>query len=182
MSLIEIQNELKAPKSQFNTFGKYKYRNCEDILEAVKPLLLKYNATLTVNDELVLIGERYYIKAVCSLQIEGSQPIYVQAYARESESKKGMDDSQVTGTASSYARKYALNGLFLIDDTKDADSMDNSKPARKTKPVYELTLEHESMMLTGIRSGEKNSKIIIDNLEKSFIVPDEVKKKIKVMK
>lgn len=184
MSLVKIQNELKAPKSQFNKFGKYNYRNCEDILEAVKPLLLKYDAQLTVYDELVLVGNRYYIRATASLII-GEHLIDNTAFARESETKKGMDDSQITGTASSYARKYALNGLFLIDDTKDADSMDNSKPQPKpvrAKPDYELTLEHESKMLEGIRSGEKTPKIILDNLEKAFNVSDEIKVKIKGMK
>lgn len=124
--LLMIQGELKAPKGQYNKFGGYKYRSCEDILEAVKPLLIKYNATLTVTDEIILIGDRYYIKATARLfDAEGNTEnnfITNTAYARESENKKGQDDSQITGTASSYARKYALNGLFLIDDTKDADT------------------------------------------------------------
>ena len=121
--LLAIQAELKAPKGQTNTFGKYKYRSCEDILENVKPLLKKYNATLVISDTLELIGERYYIKATATFQdVETDGIIENTAYARESAEKKGMDDSQVTGTTSSYARKYALNGLFLIDDTKDADT------------------------------------------------------------
>ena len=122
--LKKIQKELKAPKNQFNAFGKYKYRSCEDILEAVKPLL--NNATLVINDEMVVIGERYYIKATATLT-EADKSISATAYAREPEEKKGMDSAQITGATSSYARKYALNGLFLIDDTKDADTMDNSK-------------------------------------------------------
>lgn len=122
--LKKIQKELKAPKNQYNSFGKYKYRSCEDILEAVKPLL--NNATLIINDEMVVIGERYYIKATATLT-EADKSISATAYAREPEEKKGMDSAQITGATSSYARKYALNGLFLIDDTKDADTMDNSK-------------------------------------------------------
>jgi hypothetical protein len=117
--LLNIQNELKAPKSQFNDFGKYKYRNAEDILESVKPLCFKYKATLTLSDEIVLIGERYYVKATATLT-DNEKPelkIWTTAYAREEESKKGMDGSQVTGASSSYARKYALNGLFNIDST-----------------------------------------------------------------
>ena len=123
--LISIQNELKAPKGQFNSFGKYKYRNCEDILEALKPLLLKYGCLLTITDNIQLIGDRYYVMATATLKDE-TNTISVSASAREEESKKGMDGSQVTGASSSYARKGALNGLFLIDDTKDADNHDNS--------------------------------------------------------
>lgn len=119
--LLQIQSELKAPKGQYNSFGKYKYRSCEDILEAVKPLCVKYGVILTLSDEIVQVGERYYIRATAKLQKEGCTDISVTAYAREALDKKGMDDSQITGTASSYARKYALNGLFCIDDTKDAD-------------------------------------------------------------
>lgn len=137
--LQAIQNELKAPKNQYNSFGKYKYRSCEDILEAVKPILVKYSVYLTLSDEVVEIGTRVYVKATATLHGKGLPPmgISVTAFARESETKKGMDDSQITGTASSYARKYALNGIFLIDDTKDADTnehraqgntVDSSKP------------------------------------------------------
>jgi len=120
-ALQKIQSELKAPKNRRNKFGNYNYRSCEDILEAVKPLLSKYGAELTLTDEAVAVGDRYYIKATAQLK-QGEETVTVQAYAREAETKKGMDDSQITGTASSYARKYALNGLFLIDDTKDADT------------------------------------------------------------
>ena len=121
--LVRIQHELKAPKNNFNNFGKYNYRSCEDILEAVKPLLAKEECTLTLTDDVVLIGDRFYIKATATIT-DGTElnTVSVTAFARESKEKKGMDDSQVTGTASSYARKYALNGLFLIDDTKDADT------------------------------------------------------------
>lgn len=117
----KIQEELKAPKNQFNKFGNYAYRSCEDIYNAVKPLLAKYGLVLTVTDELVLIGERYYIKATATLQENAILYIKNVAYAREEEIKKGMDGSQITGASSSYARKYALNGLFLIDDVRDSD-------------------------------------------------------------
>jgi len=142
--LANVQAELKAPKNQRNDFGKYNYRNCEDILEAAKPLCIENGLLLTVCDSLKLIGERYYIEATAKVvsiedndrstlkfgsDLAGRQGAEVcnTAYAREEENKKGMDASQITGAASSYARKYALNGLFCIDDTKDADSMDNTK-------------------------------------------------------
>lgn len=121
--LLAIQTELKAPKSQYNSFGRYNYRNCEDILEAVKPIAAKYNAVVTLPDEIVVIGERYYVMATAKLtDVETGDQIKNTAYAREEEEKKGMDGSQVTGASSSYARKYALNGLFAIDDTKDSDA------------------------------------------------------------
>ena len=120
--LQAIQAELKAPKSQYNSFGKYKYRSCEDILEAVKPLLQQQGCVLTISDEVQQVGERYYIVARATIT-DGQESVSVTAAAREEESKKGMDASQISGTASSYARKYALNGLFCIDDTKDADAI-----------------------------------------------------------
>ena len=120
-ALINVQSALKAPKSQTNTFGKYNYRSCEDILEAVKPLLKANGLTLQLSDELECVGDRVYIKATATLS-DGTEIRVSTALAREPETKKGMDDSQITGTASSYARKYALNGLFCIDDTKDADA------------------------------------------------------------
>lgn len=128
--LTSVQTELKAPKGQYNSFGKYKYRSCEDILEAVKPLLAKNGLSLVISDEIVNIGDRFYVKATARLT-DGETTIEGSAYAREEESKKGQDGSQVTGTASSYARKYCLNGLFLIDDTKDADT-DEYANQRKT--------------------------------------------------
>lgn len=118
--LAEIQKKLKAPKNQKNTFGKYNYRSCEDILEAVKPLL--GDATLTISDEIIMIGDRYYVKATASFKSK-DETVSVSSYAREAEAKKGMDEAQITGSASSYARKYALNGLFCIDDTKDSDAI-----------------------------------------------------------
>lgn len=121
--LLKIQVELKAPKSKKNNFGGYSYRNCEDIYNAVKPLLEKYNATLNVRDEVELVGDRYYIKALATLaDTETSEVLTNCAYAREQAEKKGMDLAQITGATSSYARKYALMGLFLIDDTFDPDT------------------------------------------------------------
>lgn len=124
--LVFIQSNLKAPKSQRNTFGGYNYRNCEDIMEAVKPLLKEVNCTLVVSDDIVQIGDRIYVKATATLRTPNGTEYQNTAFAREALTKKGMDDSQVTGAASSYARKYALNGLFCIDDTKDADSLNNA--------------------------------------------------------
>lgn len=131
--IVAIQSELKAPKGQYNSFGKYNYRSCEDILEGVKPLLAKHGLVLTIQDSIDLIGDRFYVKATATIT-DGKQEISTSAYARESADKKGMDASQVTGATSSYARKYALNGLLAIDDTKDADTMDNSKkPQQQTQ-------------------------------------------------
>ena len=121
-TLSNIQVELKAPKNLYNSFGRYKYRNAESILEAAKPLCAKHGCTLTVSDEVILIGSRYYIKATATVQDKDGNAASTTALAREDETKKGMDGAQITGTASSYARKYALNGLFCIDDTKDPDS------------------------------------------------------------
>lgn len=123
--LNTIQSLLKAPKDQYNKFGNYKYRNCEDILEAVKPLLFSQSCTLTISDEIVMIGTRYYVRATATIKNANGETETTTAYAREDESKKGMDASQITGSTSSYARKYALNGLFCIDDTKDSDSLNN---------------------------------------------------------
>jgi len=132
----ELTVSLKAPKGQYNSFGKYSYRNCEDILEAVKPLL--NGMMVTVTDDIVVIGERVYVKSTAKIT-DGENSLENTAFAREPDFQKGMNDSQITGSASSYARKYALNGLLCIDDTKDADSQDNSqnksqqqKPAQKT--------------------------------------------------
>ncbi len=123
--LLSIQNELKAPKNQYNKFGNYNYRSCEDILEAIKPLCLKYGAVVLIDDYVSQVGERFYVKAKASLiDIDTQEEVYACAYARESENKKGMDSAQVTGATSSYARKYALNGLFCIDDTKDVDTQE----------------------------------------------------------
>lgn len=119
--LISIQSELKAPKSQFNKFGGYKYRKAEDILEAVKPLLAKQKCTLIITDDVVLVGNRIYVKATATIKNEKGECETTTGWAREEETKKGMDGSQITGASSSYARKYALNGLFAIDDNADSD-------------------------------------------------------------
>jgi hypothetical protein len=135
IQLQQIQAELKAPKGQTNKFGGYSYRSAEDILEAVKPLLNKHGTTLTISDEVEEIGGRVYVKAIASLwdSETGEAIAGTQAYAREAENKKGMDDAQITGSASSYARKYALNGLFAIDDTKDPDA--TNKHGKDTAPA-----------------------------------------------
>lgn len=136
--LIEVQEELKAPKGQYNSFGKYYFRSTEDIVEALKPLLIKRGLLLLMYDEIELIGSRIYVVSTADLT-DGAANIKVSARARESETKKGMDDSQITGTSSSYARKYALNGMFLIDDSKDADTpeysgqMNNQQQSKQPK-------------------------------------------------
>lgn len=133
--LLSVQTSLKAPKSQYNAFGKYNYRNCEDILEAVKPLCKEVKALVYLSDELELIGDRYYVQARATfVDVESTEKICAVAYAREEETKKGMDGSQVTGASSSYARKYALNGLFDIDDTKDSDTT-NTHGKEETTPA-----------------------------------------------
>lgn len=135
--LSKIQVELKAPKSQRNNFGNYNYRNCEDILEALKPLLKQHECFIKIHDEIVQVGDRFYVKATAELGAYevNDKTVSATAFAREAESKKGMDEAQVTGAASSYARKYALNGLFAIDDTKDADSHDNRTQASTAAPA-----------------------------------------------
>ena len=157
-NLIRIQKELKAPKGQYNNFGKYKYRSCEDILEAVKPLL--NDCLLTISDEMVLIGDRIYVKATAEFT-DGDYVKAASGFARESESKKGMDASQITGSASSYARKYALNGLFLIDDTKDADTMDNTDNKKDIAKFEIIVNEFTDAKELAAKSKEliKNSKI-----------------------
>lgn len=141
--LIHIQSRLKAPKGNYNSFGKYKYRSCEDILEAVKPLLEEEGLTLILSDEIEQIGDRYYVRATASLYDEALVTT-VSAYAREEDNKKGMDASQITGTASSYARKYALNGLFLIDDTKDADT--DEYASQTAHEEYATTAEKKTLI------------------------------------
>ena len=126
IKLAKVQSELKAPKNQRNNFGNYNYRSCEDIVESVKPLLAKQGLALVITDDIALVGERYYVKATATIT-DGENEITTTAFAREPLDKKGMDESQITGASSSYARKYALNGLLAIDDTKDADSLNTSK-------------------------------------------------------
>ncbi|MFA6281882.1 MAG: ERF family protein [Candidatus Omnitrophota bacterium] len=158
--LNKIQKELKAPKGQTNAFGGYKYRSCEDILEAVKPLL--GNAVLSISDEIVLIGDRYYVKASVTLT-DGTKTMSTTAFARESLLKKGMDESQITGAASSYARKYALNGLFCIDDTKDADTTNN---AEEKKPEVVKITDAEQLAIDAIYSA------LLDTANEEGLIPD----------
>ena len=162
IQLINIQKELKVPKSQRNTFGNYNYRNCEDILEAVKPLLAKYECVLTISDCIENIGSRYYVKATARLT-NGKDNIEVTAYAREAETKKGMDDSQITGSTSSYARKYALNGLFAIDDTKDADTDEYTKKtntASTSKSADIKPIENEPAPKPKVIKVNGNTKLL----------------------
>lgn len=172
--LMNIQKELKAPKCQYNSFGKYKYRSCEDILESVKPLLEKYKVTIILTDKLEQIGERYYIRAMAILfDTESNNSIENTAYAREEETKKGMDGSQITGTSSSYARKYALNGLLLIDDTKDADTdeftKENNKEKAKEEPKEKKITAGQLKVLSKLYTGDNLVKLLelnkIDKLE-----------------
>ena len=193
--LSAIQNELKAPKGQYNSFGNYKYRSCEDILEAVKPLLAKNRLSLVLSDELVVIGEhnpvlyqesvwdkdakqfkaetritgsqRFYIKATATLyDLDSEMVLSNNAYAREEETKKGMDASQITGTASSYARKYALNGLFCIDDTKDADTDE-----------YQKTIGNEQEKKEVSKATDKQKEMI-----KKLYTADEIKAELEILK
>lgn len=145
--LVKVQQELKAPKSNYNKFGNFRYRSAEDILEAVKPLNAKYGLVLTLADTPILIGERYYIQATARIT-DGEESHEVTAYARESETKKGMDDSQITGTASSYARKYALNGLYLIDDTKDADTDEYTEQTQTSAEEQRKQQELSNQLVT----------------------------------
>lgn len=139
-----IQTKLNAPKSQYNSFGKYSYRNAEDILNALKPLLNETKATITLDDLMMQIGERYYIKATATISdCESDEKVSVSAYAREEQEKKGMDASQITGSTSSYARKYALNGLFAIDDVKDSDTTNQTE-----KATQQVSLATESQVKT----------------------------------
>lgn len=167
IKLMNIQQELKAPKLQYNSFGKYAYRSCEDILEAVKPLLKKEKVVLTISDELQYIGNRYYIKATATLiDTESEATISNSAYAREEETKKGMDGSQITGASSSYARKYALNGLFGIDDNKDSDTTNIS--SKEDEPKEEKKASPKQIeLLSKYYQGENLTKLLeVNNLEK----------------
>lgn len=163
--IIDIQSELKAPKNQYNNFGKYKYRSCEDILEGVKPLLAKHSLLQTIRDELRIIGDRYYVEATVIVSDGESDPVYATALAREPENKKGMDESQITGTASSYARKYALNGMWLIDDTKDNDVPNEGE---KRKPEIKPDTARWHKAVTAVAKGDKD----IDFIKKNYIITD----------
>jgi hypothetical protein len=161
MKLVEVQSKLKAPKSQFNKFGNYAYRNCEDILEALKPLLNEVKAIINISDDVVLVGERYYIKATVKfICAETGEIIEASAMAREEENKKGMDSSQLTGSTSSYARKYALNGLFAIDDTKDSDTTNtHNKDTSKASNNNEVISEAQVKRLFVLAKGKDTDKV-----------------------
>jgi hypothetical protein len=161
MKLVEVQSKLKAPKSQFNKFGNYAYRNCEDILEALKPLLNEVKAIINISDDVVLVGERYYIKATVKfICAESGEVIEASAMAREEENKKGMDSSQLTGSTSSYARKYALNGLFAIDDTKDSDTTNtHNKDTSKALNNNEVISEAQVKRLFVLAKGKDTDKV-----------------------
>ena len=161
--LLKAQVELKAPKGQYNSFGKYKYRSCEDILEALKPVLNKFKLTLFIKDDVIEVNTRNYVKATITLvNIEKPDEIIeTSALAREEETKKGMDGSQITGASSSYARKYALNGMFMIDDTKDSDSTNtHGKEEHKQDKVQEFLNSREGMI------ERLNENLSSDKLEK----------------
>ena len=169
-----IQSVLKAPKGQFNKFGGYKYRSCEDIVEAVKPLLKTYECVLTMSDDLVLIGDRYYIKATATLINKEWKQIITTGYAREEETKKWMDGSQITWSSSSYARKYALNGLFAIDDGVDSDSTNKWEEKKEEKSEDKqwitkeqvLSLKDKSEWVTKFATAED----MINKLRESYLI------------
>lgn len=156
MNLVELQSRLKVGKTKFNAFGKYNYRSCEDILEAVKPLLKELNLALTLSDDIVAIGGRVYVKSTATLSNEEGYVSQAIAYAREPEMKKGMDESQITGCASSYARKYALNGLLAIDDTRDADTMDNAN----YETEKDVKADYEARVLASDLPEDVKSKVV----------------------
>ena len=161
--LMNIQYELKCNKSQYNSFGRYAYRSSEDILEAVKPLLYKYKATLVVNDDIVLIGDRFYVKATSKItDIETGECVESTAFAREDESQKGMSSAQVTGSVSSYARKYSMNALFAIDDNKDSDATNTHGKDIKPNmtPVNGLTeAQIKRLLAIGNKAGFKKDVV-----------------------
>ena len=169
--LMNIQYELKCNKSQYNSFGRYAYRSSEDILEAVKPLLYKYKATLVINDDIVLIGDRFYVKATSKItDIETGECVESTAFAREDESQKGMSSAQVTGSVSSYARKYSMNALFAIDDNKDADATNTHDKAIKPNmtPVSGITeAQLKRLLAIGNKAGFKK-EVVEATVKKMF--------------
>jgi len=170
--LVKIQRELKAPKNQRNNFGKYNYRSCEDILEAVKPLANAEDCVVTVSDEVVMVGDRIYVKATAMIT-DGSNELTTSALAREPEQQKGMNEAQITGSASSYARKYALNGLFAIDDTKDADATNDHGKKQPRKDIKLPTLPKEGKLFDGVKSALKG-KYTMEDIKKKYVITEEV--------
>lgn len=152
--MVFIQSRLNAPKKQRNTYGNYNYRSCEDILEAVKPLLAETECVLTIHDEIVQVADRIYVKATATLTTSTGKEYTTTAFAREAETKKGMDESQITGSASSYARKYALNGLFCIDDNKDADALNTNKEYTENPVKVKRVKGQDTLPPVGIAIAE----------------------------
>ncbi len=175
--LSVIQQELIAPKNQYNSFGKYNYRSCEDILEGLKPFIGKLKVAVTVTDDIVVIGDRFYVKATATIRdCESNETVANTAFARESDDKKGMDASQVTGATSSYARKYALNGLFCIDDVKDADTRDNrQQDAKEQKQAEEEVKKIENLKISDIKV-----KVLQERCEKEGVPVEKILKLYKV--
>lgn len=169
--LLKVQTMIKAPKKQFNSFGNYKYRSCEDILEAVKPLLDEQGLLMTIKDEIVFIGNRFYVKAIAAIT-DGTDIIETYALAREEEIKTGRDGSQITGAASSYARKYCLNGLFLIDDTKDADTDENRiEQENKEKEQVKSATQQNNNKLKCCNCGTDITSAVSEYSMKNFKQP-----------
>lgn len=171
--LVTIQSKLKAPKGQYNSFGKYNYRSCEDILENARPLANENNCVIVINDDIKEVAGRYYVEATATLfDADSGEEISAKAMAREPENKKGNDESQITGASSSYARKYALSALFALDDTKDADTMDNrpapiNKPVQKPKPIDEKT-KHLSSVFNKMKTHNVSKQGILSILKTNF--------------
>lgn len=171
MELAKIQAEIKAPKGQFNSFGKYKYRSCEDLVEAIKPVINPKGYSLILTDEVVAVGDRIYFKSTATIT-NGKDTYSAIGWAREEDNKKGMDSSQLSGATSSYARKYALNGLFAIDDTKDSDhTNDGKKETEKSKP--ELTENHKNFEAAKNKLSEGSTTM--DKIEETYFVSEKTK-------
>ena len=170
--LSTIQVKLNAPKKQYNSYGRYNYRSCEDILEGLKPHLEETKTAVTVNDEVVLIGERYYIKATATLHdCESDKSVSNTAYAREELTKKGMDASQITGSTSSYARKYALNGLFCIDDVKDADTRDNRQKEAVEQAKAETEVQNiENSIIDDLKARALKARCVAEQVPEEKIL------------
>ena len=170
--LSAIQVKLNAPKKQYNSYGRYNYRSCEDILEGLKPHLEETKTAVTVNDEIVLIGERYYVKATATLHdCESDKSVSNTAYAREELTKKGMDASQITGSTSSYARKYALNGLFCIDDVKDADTRDNrQKEAEEQAKAESEAKDIENSVIDDLKVRALKARCVAEQVPEATIL------------
>ena len=179
--ILQVQSDLKAPKGQYNSFGKYNYRSAEDILEAVKPLLHDKGLVQTISDEIISVGDRIYVKSTVTLyDAESDESLSASALAREDETKKGMDSSQITGSTSSYARKYALNGMYAIDDTKDSDATNTGpKKSEATEAMEKATMEEiEALLELGIMKGQ--DEMAVRKAAAAYYRVDDLKKLSKV--